>query len=69
MMAASLGRQLIARLIVHTRTVKSRQLELVDEREAGLSFRAGERLATWLLCVRLQNGKRTRIKSGGWPAI
>ena len=41
----------------------------MDEREAGLRIRAGERSATWLLCVRLRNGKRTRIKLGGWPAM
>lgn len=42
-----LNRQLIDGLIVRARTVKGRQLELVDEREAGLRIRAGERSATW----------------------
>jgi hypothetical protein len=68
-MADSLNKQLIDRLIVRARTVKGRQLELVNERETGLRIRAGERSAAWLLCVRLRNGKRTRIKLGGWPAI
>ena len=68
-MADSLNRQRIDGLINQARSVKGKQLELVDEREAGLRIRAGERSATWLLCIRLRNGKRTRIKLGGWPAM
>ena len=68
-MAYSLNRQAIESLVARARTVKGKQLELADEREAGLRIRAGERSATWLLCARLRNGKRTRIKLGSWPAM
>ena len=68
-MANSLNRQAIESLVARARTVKGKQLELADEREAGLRIRAGERSATWLLCARLRNGKRTRIKLGSWPAM
>ncbi len=50
---------LIDGLINRARTVKGKQFELIDEREAGLRIRAGERSATWSLCVRLRNGKRS----------
>jgi integrase len=68
-MAVSLNRQAIEGLVARARTVKGKQFELVDEREAGLRIRAGERSATWLLCTRLRNGKRSRIKLGAWPAM
>lgn len=68
-MANSLNRQAIEGLVARARTVKGKQFELVDERESGLRIRAGERSATWLLCARLRNGKRTRIKLGTWPAM
>jgi integrase len=68
-MAVSLNRQAIEGLVARARTVKGKQIELVDEREAGLRIRAGERSATWLLCTRLRNGKRSRIKLGAWPAM
>ena len=68
-MANSLNRQAIEGLIAHARTVKGKQFELQDDREAGLRIRAGERSATWLLCTRLRNGKRSRIKLGAWPAM
>ena len=68
-MADLLNRQRIDGLINRARTVKGKQLELVDEREAGLRIRAGERSATWLLCIRLRNGKRSRIKLGAWPGM
>lgn len=68
-MANPLNRQAIESLVAQARLVKGKQLELADEREAGLRIRAGERSATWLLCARLRNGKRTRIKLGSWPAM
>ncbi len=68
-MAVSLNRQAIEGLLARARSVKGKQFELVDEREAGLRIRAGERSATWLLCTRLRNGKRSRIKLGAWPAM
>lgn len=68
-MANSLNRQAIEGLVARARIAKGKQLELADEREAGLRIRAGERSATWLLCARLRNGKRTRIKLGSWPAM
>ena len=42
-------------------------MELCDEREPGLRLRAGARLATWI--ARLQNGKRSRVRVGTWPAM
>ena len=45
------------------------QVELRDEREPGLRFRAGERSAGWSLLVRLKDGQRTRIKLGTWPKM
>jgi hypothetical protein len=57
-MAVSLNRQAIEGLVARARAVRGKQIELVDEREAGLRIRAGERSATWLLCTRLRNGKR-----------
>ena len=63
------NRQAIDGLVNRARAVKGRQLELVDERESGLRIRAGERSATWLLCIRLRNGKRSRIKLGAWPGM
>lgn len=68
-MANSLNRQAIEGLVARARIAKGKQLELADEREVGLRIRAGERSATWLLCARLRNGKRTRIKLGSWPAM
>jgi hypothetical protein len=68
-MAALLSRQSIDGLIVRTRTVKSRQLELDGEREAGRSIEAGERLATWLLRFSLRNGKVGPDQGGRRPAI
>jgi integrase len=68
-MVHPLNRQAIEGLISQARTVKGKQFELADSRVAGLRIRAGERAATWLLCTRLRNGKRTRIKLGAWPAM
>lgn len=45
------------------------QIELHDEREPGLRFRAGERSAGWSLLVRLRNGQRSRVKLGAWPRM
>jgi integrase len=69
MMASGLNRQVIDALVVKARQSTGKQFELVDDRESGLRIRAGERSATWLLCVRLLNGKRSRIKLGSWPAM
>lgn len=68
-MVDPLNRQAIEGLISQARTVKGKQFELADNRVPGLRIRAGERSATWLLCTRLRNGKRTRIKLGAWPAM
>jgi integrase len=68
-MASGLNRQVIDALVGKARESTGKQFELVDDREIGLRIRAGERTATWLLCVRLQNGKRSRIKLGSWPAM
>ena len=68
-MVNPLNRQAIEGLISQARTVKGKQFELADNKVAGLRIRAGERSATWLLCTRLRNGKRTRIKLGAWPAM
>ncbi|MCM0032084.1 tyrosine-type recombinase/integrase [Sandarakinorhabdus limnophila] len=68
-MANALNRQAIETLISHARLMGRGQLELVDDREAGLRIRAGERGATWSLLVRLRNGKRTRVAIGPWPGI
>lgn len=45
------------------------QLEIPDDREPGLRFRAGERSAGWPLLVRLKNGQRSRVKLGVWPGM
>ena len=45
------------------------QVEIPDEREPGLRFRAGERSAGWSLLVRLKNGQRSRVKLGVWPGM
>lgn len=68
-MAISLNRQAVEGLIAQARNTKGKQFELADERESGLRIRVGERSATWLLCTRLRNGKRSRIKLGAWPAM
>lgn len=68
-MPTNINRQAIDTLIARARGAKGQQLELADDRETGLRLRAGERTATWLLCARLQNGKRTRVKLGAWPAM
>jgi integrase len=68
-MADVLQRMSIEALVSRARSTKGRQLELIDDRESGLRIRAGERSITWLLCVRLKNGKRSRIKLGVWPAM
>ncbi len=68
-MADNLNRHAIEILIAKARSKKGQQIELADERESGLRVRAGERSVTWLLNVRLRNGKRSRIKLGAWPAM
>lgn len=68
-MAKPLNRQAIEALIASVRTGQSGQSELADDREPGLRIRVGDRTATWFLMVRLGNGKRTRIKLGGYPAV
>lgn len=68
-MANQLNRQSIEALISRARLEANGQLELVDDREAGLRIRAGERGAMWSMLVRLRNGKRTRVTIGPWPGI
>ena len=68
-MAISLNRQAIEALIAAAKAGQAGRGELADDREPGLRIRAGERTATWFLMVRLGNGKRTRIKLGGYPAL
>ena len=68
-MAKPLNRQAIEALISSVRAGQLGQSELADDREPGLRIRVGDRTATWFLMVRLGNGKRTRIKLGGYPAL
>ena len=68
-MAKPLNRQAIEAFIAATKAGQGERGELIDDREPGLRLRAGERSATWFLMVRLGNGKRTRIKLGGYPAL
>jgi integrase len=68
-MAKPLNRQAIEAFITTVRAGQSGQSELADDREPGLRIRVGDRTATWFLMVRLGNGKRTRIKLGGYPAL
>lgn len=68
-MAKPLNRQAIEAFIATVRAGQSGQSELADDREPGLRIRVGDRTATWFLMVRLGNGKRTRIKLGGYPAL
>lgn len=66
--AVALSKSIIDSLAAEARD-KKRQFELSDIREPGLRIRAGQRATTWMLCSRLHNGKRTRIKLGSWPAM
>ena len=68
-MAIPLNRQAIEALIAAAKAGQTGRCELADDREPGLRIRAGDRTATWFLMVRLGNGKRTRIKLGGYPAL
>jgi integrase len=68
-MADSLTKLALDALVSKARNNSSGQLELLDHREPGLRFRAGQRTAGWSLLVRLKNGQRTRIKLGTWPAM
>jgi integrase len=68
-MATVLNNQSVEAFVNRARSTKGKQIELIDNRESGLRIRAGERGATWLLCVRLRNGKRTRVKLGSWPGM
>lgn len=68
-MSNVLNRQTIESLVSKVRRSGGKQVELVDDREAGLRVRAGQRSATWQVSVRLHNGKRSRIKLGSWPAM
>ncbi|OYW46372.1 MAG: integrase [Sphingomonadales bacterium 32-68-7] len=45
------------------------RIELRDDREPGLRFRAGERSAGWSLLVQLKTGQRSRVKLGTWPGM
>ena len=68
-MATSLTKNGIESAIVRVRAQPSGRIELRDDKEAGLVFRAGERSSTWSLAVRLQDGQRSRIKLGTWPGM
>lgn len=68
MMSASVNRRAIETAIARARRERT-QIELLDEQEPGLRFRAGERSAGWSLLARLHNGKRSRIKLGAWPKM
>ncbi|MGN6122862.1 MAG: tyrosine-type recombinase/integrase [Sphingomonas oligoaromativorans] len=48
---------------------KGGRIELIDEREAGLRIRVGERVAKWSTMVRTPTGGRIRIPLGAWPAL
>jgi integrase len=67
-MGAALTRIAIESAVARARSERA-QVELRDDREPGLRFRAGERSAGWSLLVRLQNGQRSRIKLGAWPGM
>jgi integrase len=64
-----LTKNAIEALISRAKKGAKSQLELLDDREPGLRFRAGERSAGWSLLVRLKNGQRSRIKLGAWPGM
>lgn len=68
MMSSSVNRNAIESAIARARRDRV-QIELLDEQEPGLRFRAGERSAVWSLLARLHNGKRSRIKLGAWPKM
>ena len=68
-MAKPLNRQAIEALIASAKAQQAGPCELADDREPGLRIRVGDRTATWFLMVRLGNGKRTRIKLGGYPTL
>ena len=51
------------------RARKGERVELADDGEAGLRFRAGERVAKWSVLVRTPAGGRTRIPLGAWPGL
>lgn len=65
----SLNQKAIEALIARSREGCGEQLELIDEREPGLRIRAGSRVVTWSLLVRLKSGKRIRVTLGSWPGI
>lgn len=67
-MSSSVNRNAIESAIARARRDRI-QVELLDEQEPGLRFRAGERSAGWSLLARLHNGKRSRIKLGAWPKM
>lgn len=67
-MSSSVNRNAIESAIARARRDRT-QIELLDEQEPGLRFRAGERSAGWSLLARLHNGKRSRIKLGAWPKM
>lgn len=67
-MSAALTKLAIEAAMVRARREKV-QIELRDDREPGLRFRAGEQSAGWSLLVRLKNGQRSRVKLGTWPGM
>lgn len=68
-MPSALTKLAIESAVSKVRDNPKTRIELRDEREAGLILRAGERASTWSLALRLQNGQRSRIKLGTWPAM
>lgn len=68
-MTAILTKNAIEAVISRAKKGAKSQIELLDDREPGLRFRAGERSAGWSLLVRLKNGQRSRIKLGAWPGM
>jgi integrase len=67
-MVAALTKTAIESALGRARSERA-QIEIPDEREPGLRFRAGERSAGWSLLVRLKNGQRSRVKLGVWPGM
>ncbi len=68
-MSIALTKAAIEITIIRAKNDKAAQVELLDDREPGLRFRAGQRSAGWSLMVRLRNGQRSRIKLGAWPGM
>lgn len=68
-MAENLTRAALDAAIQQARKGQNGPVELLDDREPGLRFRAGDRSASWSLLVTLSDGRRSRIKLGVWPGL